>query len=202
MKCPGGGYAEAAEITEITDTDDVYEKSNKSRVSVHDPAIIKDTDGTYYIFGSHLAWAKSKDLENWTSFSNNISTGYNTLFAKEFEWASAGDDNYNPSGNIWAPDVIWNESMQKWCMYMSINGCSWNSCICLLTADRLDGNWTYIGPVVYSGFTEKDVQKGIRSFEKTDYAQVTGNSTLDSKFIRSEYSEKDNGAPMYTNYME
>lgn len=80
-----GGYAEAAEITEITDTDDVYEKSNKSRVSVHDPAIIKDTDGTYYIFGSHLAWAKSKDLENWTSFSNNISTDYNTLFAKEFE---------------------------------------------------------------------------------------------------------------------
>ena len=120
----GRGYAEAAEnlkisdnrkqaVTEITDMDDIYEKSNKSRVSVHDPSIIKDTDGTYYIFGSHLAWAKSKDLENWTAFSNNISTDYETLFAEEFEWARAGDSVYQPSGNVWAPDVIWNESMQK-----------------------------------------------------------------------------------------
>ena len=29
--------------------------------SVHDPSVIK-TDGTYYVFGSHLASAKSKDL--------------------------------------------------------------------------------------------------------------------------------------------
>ncbi len=76
---------------------------------------------------------------------------------------------------------------------MSINGCSWNSCICLLTADRLDGNWTYVGPVVYSGFTEKGVQGGIRSFDKTDYGEVTGRDTLDEKFIRASYSEKDNG---------
>ncbi len=200
----GRGYAEAAEnlkisdnrkqaVTEITDMDDIYEKSNKSRVSVHDPSIIKDTDGTYYIFGSHLAWAKSKDLENWTAFSNNISTDYETLFAEEFEWARAGDSVYQPSGNVWAPDVIWNESMQKWCMYMSINGCSWNSSICLLTADKLDGDWTYVGPVVYSGFTENDVSDGIHSFEKTDYKEVTGNDTLDANFIRNPYSEKDNG---------
>lgn len=36
----GGGYADAEELKqEITDTDDVYEKSNKSRVSVHDPPL-------------------------------------------------------------------------------------------------------------------------------------------------------------------
>ena len=34
-------------------------------VSVHDPAIIQGDDGDYYIFGSHLAVAKTSDLMNW-----------------------------------------------------------------------------------------------------------------------------------------
>lgn len=32
--------------------------SNKSRVSVHDPSVIKLADGSYYIIGSHLAAAR------------------------------------------------------------------------------------------------------------------------------------------------
>ena len=31
-------------------------------VSVHDPSIIRAEDGTFYIFGSHMAAAKSDDL--------------------------------------------------------------------------------------------------------------------------------------------
>ena len=38
---------------------------NISRVSVHDPSIIYD-NGKYYVFGSHIAVAKSDDLINWT----------------------------------------------------------------------------------------------------------------------------------------
>lgn len=34
-------------------------------VSVHDPAVVKGEDGAYYIFGSHLAVAKTEDLMNW-----------------------------------------------------------------------------------------------------------------------------------------
>ena len=36
-----------------------------SEVSVHDPSIIQGEDGDYYIFGSHLAVAKTSDLMNW-----------------------------------------------------------------------------------------------------------------------------------------
>ena len=40
------------------------------RVSVHDPSIVwEPTSQTYYIFGSHRASAKSKDLMSWTSFT-------------------------------------------------------------------------------------------------------------------------------------
>ena len=41
-------------------------------------------------------------------------------------------------------DVIWNETMGKWCMYMSINGANYRSVIVLLTADDIEGDWTYV----------------------------------------------------------
>ncbi len=166
--------------------DENFKDATHKRVSVHDPSIVVSADGgskgasnhKYYIFGSHMAWAWSDDLENWTTFTNNINTNYETLFKKEFEWAAQGDSKYAPSGNMWAPDVIWNKSLKKWCMYMSINGMSWNSSICMLTADKLDGDWTYVGTVVYSGFTAS----GVHAYTQTDYASVTGDSSLPDRY--------------------
>lgn len=71
--------------------------SNKTRVSVHDPSIFKNTDGTYYVFGSHIEAAKTIDLQNWTRFTNGYTTTGNVLFgdlsanlASGFAWA--GED--------------------------------------------------------------------------------------------------------------
>lgn len=65
------------------------------------------------------------------------------------EWQYKGD---NIRGNQWAPDVIYNKQMKKWCMYMSINGDHWCSSIVCLTSDNPEGPWVYQGPVVFSGF--------------------------------------------------
>ena len=133
----------------------------------------------YFVFGSHRAFAWSTDLQNWNKFTNNINddTKCQALFKKAFEWAKAGDSAYNWTGNLWAPDVFWNadyvnDNNKKgaWCMYMSINGCSWNSSIVLLTSDDLDGDWTNRGTVVYSGFTES----GDHAYTSTDFAKVVG----------------------------
>ena len=165
----------------------------KNRVSVHDPSIVVGTDKAgkkcYYIFGSHMAWAKSYDLQNWEHFENNINRNYNSLFAAAFDWANNGDSVYQNGGNMWAPDVIWNPNMNKWCMYMSINGCSWNSSIVLLTADNLEGDWTYVGPVIYSGFTSG----GTYSYEQTDYVKATGDTgfTRSGKYYSRPYSCRD-----------
>ena len=51
-----------------------------------------------------------------------------------------------------APDVIYNKTMKKWCMYMSLNGDHWCSSIVCFTSDDLEGPWAYQGPVVFSGF--------------------------------------------------
>ncbi len=130
-----------------------FSNANIVNAGVHDPSIVKDEEtGTYYIFGSHMAWAKSTDLMKWQSFTNNINREYEDLFGDV--WANYCYTAENPQlkGNLWAPDVIWNEDMGKWCMYMSVNGNDWHSAIVLLTADKLDGDWTYVDEVVFSGF--------------------------------------------------
>ena len=52
---------------------------NKARVSVHDPSIIKNDD-TYYVFGSHIDAARTKDLQNWTRFTNGYARTNNVEF--------------------------------------------------------------------------------------------------------------------------
>ena len=59
----------------------------QQRVSVHDPSIVWDNAGTYYIFGSHRACAKSTDLMNWSLFQakwKNNATSVETFGAKTF----------------------------------------------------------------------------------------------------------------------
>ncbi len=170
-------------------------------VSVHDPSVVigyqtgstitgeysEDATKVYYIFGSHLAWAYSNDLENWTTFTNNITSSYSTLFTAPAEWSAKGSSSYDVSGNMWAPDVVWNKALQKWCMYMSINGDNWYSSIVMLTATSLDGDWTYVGPVVYSGFTSQS------EAEETDFYSVIDSS----EGFPSRYTLNRNGNHTY-----
>ena len=73
---------------------------------------------------------------------------------------------------MWAPDVIWNKAMNKWCMYLSVNGDNWYSSIILLTSDNIEGPYEYQAPVVISGF-----DNGSHSFKDTDVELVLGTMT-------------------------
>ena len=173
------------------------------RVSVHDPSIVwEPVSQTYYIFGSHRAAAKTTDLMSWTEFrapwqtsaSDNAtnSTAFVTPAVKKVKkggaevgfpafsaiaWSSRGSNNYSVDGNMWAPDVVWNPVMQKWCMYLSINGDSWYSSIILLTADEIEGPYLYQGPVIISGFYDGS------SYKDTDLELVLGSlSSLPDRY--------------------
>src|SRR6187402_2776437 len=52
---------------------------NFANASVHDPSVIK-VDGDYYVFGSHLAVAKTTDLMNWTLVADGV-TAANPVFS-------------------------------------------------------------------------------------------------------------------------
>ena len=175
-----------------------------ARTSVHDPSIIPDGNGNYYIFGSHMGVSKTGDLQNWVSvtgeslsstlfgnangevvsyaeaFTENAYTGAVTVLDSEgnpyevdlgsYDAAAWIGDN-TVAGNMWAPDIIYNEAMGKWCMYMSLNGATWNSSIVLMTSDNIEGPYVYQGPVVFSGFSTSDSSK---SFKNTDLELVIG----------------------------
>ena len=141
---------------------------NLKRVSVHDPSIVWDPSSqTYYIFGSHRAAAKTTDLMSWTAFSPT----YDYSKYDPAVWSGAYG-NYSIDGNQWAPDVIWNKAMNKWCMYLSINGPTWNSSIVLLTADNIEGPYLCQGPVVFSGFNVTSTA-GV-SYKLTDLEKAIG----------------------------
>ena len=98
-----------------------------------------------------------------------------------FAWSSASVANYEINGNMWAPDVIYNKKMQKWCLYFSINGESWKSSIVLLTADNINGPYEYQGPVVFSGF--EAASSANYSYKKTDLELALGTqSSLPSRY--------------------
>ena len=199
-------FASASAQTELTTTEakTLYKSTSKKRVSVHDPSIVWEPNKQrYYIFGSHRAQAWSADLQNWTAFNSPWKVGSNNNAGNDvafvtpavkkvkkggvevdfpqfnaMEWAARTDASYNINGNMWAPDVIYNPTMQKWCQYLSINGDQWHSSIILLTSDNIEGPYLYQGPVVISGF-----DNGSHSFKDTDVELVLGTlTTLPSRY--------------------
>lgn len=172
VACMSGSYASAG---------------NYQRVGVHDPSIIKLDDGSYYIAGSHLAAARSSDLENWTFTANSDAGTKNTTFFKDIytdlavpaAWSSPSNANYDLSGNLWAPDIIYNEVLGKYCMYLSVNGDNWKSSIVMCTADNIDGPYTYVDTIVYSGFNNTDTF----NYSKTDVQKVLGDNPDISRYL-------------------
>ncbi len=183
-------------LAESTVDDDEEQKEGPEalrRVSVHDPSVVWDpSTSTYYIFGSHRAAARSTNMMSWVSFTapwataNSTNAANNVAFTTPqvtkvkkggadvdfnfdaYAWSKRGSTNYNVDGMMWAPDVIYNKKLQKWCMYLSVNGDFWYSSIIMLTADKIAGPYRYQAPVVISGFRSGD------SYKATDLEIVLG----------------------------
>lgn len=88
-------------------------------------------------------------------------------------------------GMQWAPDVIYNKTMKKWCMYMSLNGDNWASSIVCFTSDNVEGPWKYQGPVVFSGFLGKYAHNGYAAaddWKSTDFTIATGETSLPERY--------------------
>ncbi|MBQ6063843.1 MAG: family 43 glycosylhydrolase [Prevotella sp.] len=199
-----GMYATAQTAVTYEEARTLYQNTTKSRVSVHDPSVTYDSSSNrFYIFGSHKAGGWTSDMQNWT-YSNptwRTASSYDASNAAAFvtpavkkvskggskvsfpafnamDWSARSDSGYDINGNMWAPDVIWNPTMRKWCYYLSINGDAWHSSIVLLTADNVTGPYLYQGPVVVCGFYDTT-----HSYKDTDLELVLGSqSSLPSRY--------------------
>lgn len=144
------------------------------RTTCHDPSIFKDVDGTYYIYGTHMTMSTTPDLLNWTNKDNAWKNAFNKETRDKIkEW---NKDSGSWESYLWAPDMIYNEAMGKYCYYLSANGDTWKSNIVMLTSDSATGPFEYAGSVVYGGFTPED-------WTQTDADEVLGTTDLPQRYI-------------------
>ncbi len=185
--------------------------ANKARVSVHDPSIFKDTDGTYYVFGSHIEAAKTTDLQNWTRFTNGYAAADNALFgdlssnlAKAFAWAGEDLEDCEGGYAVWAPDVVYDPyyvntdgTEGAYLMYFCTSSTYMRSVIGFAASTNVEGPYTFVDTLIYSGFTENDsyvtssTKNVNRKYNSTnideliDAGEVTYNSDW---FMNSDYN--------------
>jgi arabinan endo-1,5-alpha-L-arabinosidase len=146
--------AGSEETNTITIGDDIKLTADKPvnysfrNVSVHDPSII-ETNGSFYIFGSHLAGAKTKDLMNWELIGSGVNTANPIIpdavneMPEAFEWAK--------TNTFWAPDVIQLNDGRYYMYYCTCEGSSPLSALGIAVSDKVEGPYKDLGIILKSG---------------------------------------------------
>lgn len=129
---------------------------NYQNASVHDPSVIRLDDGQFYVFGSHLAAAKSSDLMNWIKISDGVDDN-NPLFATYASEAAEGIDWSGGHVGSWAADVI---QLADGKFYFYYNHCaspengecdSSRSYLGLAVSEHIEGPYQNLGLFLKSG---------------------------------------------------
>ena len=175
----------------------------RPRVSVHDPSIAKDKNGTYYVFGSHIDAAKSMDLKNWTVFTNGYAKTDNVLFgdlsknlAESFDWAGENDSDSKGGFSVWAPTVFYNEtyvnkdgSTGAYMMYYCTSSTYKRSAIGFAVSQNIEGPYEYVDTIMYSGFTKVD-NYDANSNKNTIYTNTNIDELINDKKIEDGLNDK------------
>ena len=126
-------------------------------VTVHDPSVIR-VDDTYYIFGSHLAGAKSTDLMNWEMIGNGVNKtnpiipDAMTEMSEAFTWAK--------TDTFWAPDVVQLEDGRFYMYYCNCEGRSPLSALGVAVSDHVEGPYRDLGIILKSGMSGESENPG------------------------------------------
>ena len=91
--------------------------------------------------------------------------------------------------NAWAPDIIYNKAMKKYCMYISIVDGSKKCCIAMATSDYPDKDYKYAGMIVCSGITTGTST----DIGKTNVAKALG--ITDAQAKESKYAKLGTNSP-------
>ncbi|QCZ93828.1 glycoside hydrolase [Salinimonas iocasae] len=119
--------------------------------SVHDPSVIRLDNGEYYVFGSHLAAAKSEDLMNWYSVAGD-GVENSPFFDTYEEEAAEGIAWSGGTVGSWAADVI---QLEDGRYYFYYNHCA------SVDSDLCDASRSYLGVAVSDNIEGPYENKGL-----------------------------------------
>ena len=113
-------------------------------IDVHDPYMLKDSSGTYWLYGTHNTLAKSTDMSTFVSVSPDFSTEpswWTTIYA-----ASSG------SPDMWAPSVLYANGTyyQYYALPVEPDTLGGEAVIGLATSTSPSGPWTDQGVLIAS----------------------------------------------------
>ena len=126
-------------------------------VSVHDPSVIRAEDGTFYIFGSHMAAARSTDLIQWTQFSRDALAGCTLVENAQEEMKEALQ--YAKTTTFWAPDVQRLDDGRYYLYYCTCKGDSPLSMLGVAVSDSPEGPYKNLGVFLKSGYPGYDATR-------------------------------------------
>ncbi len=127
-------------------------------VTVHDPSVMRSGD-TFYIVGSHLQTAKSKDLVKWEQMSTSVNQARSIMpnasiqLQETLKWAE--------SDTLWAGDWVYLEETGKYHMYYcACEGSSPRSALGMATSDNPDGPYINEKILLKSGMWGEEAPDG------------------------------------------
>lgn len=145
----------AAENTAGKSLDELETGRKTEAISCHDPQILLAQDGRYYMFGSHMVGASSDTLSGWEYFANGNNL-FDNLFDGDLDAFAFVGKNTDGGYSVWASDVIYNETMQKYVMYFCTTSSYIKSNLCFAVADEPQGPYSYVDTILYSGYGSSD----------------------------------------------
>ena len=145
-----------------------------ANASVHDPSIVR-VGGDYYVFGSHLAAARSSDLMNWTLIADGV-TNANPLFTNvlttlqsTFQWSQAND--------LWAPDVVQLADGNYYFYYDSCRGDAPLSELGVASSNSITGPFTTPRRILRSGMVGLS-EDGVTNYDAQVHPNVVDPQTF------------------------
>lgn len=126
-------------------------------VSVHDPSIIRAGE-MYYVFGSHLAAAKSADLMSWTQVADGVRDGNPLIPNVREEMREALE--WGQSRTFWAGAVKQLADGRFYFYYCVCKGDSPRSALGLAIADRIEGPYKHQQLLLRSGMWNETSEDG------------------------------------------
>ncbi len=148
-----------------------------SEASIHDPQILLDSEGTYWMVGSHYLEAESGDLEKWTYTSKTPTVLFSNIYDGDMPAFDYVGKNDQGTYSCWAENIIYNDTLKKYVMYFCTTSTYIKSDICMAVADSPKGPWEYKAKFLYSGWTKKDVKN-------TDMYDVLGENADLSRYLQ------------------
>lgn len=148
-----------------------------SGIYVHDPNMIQDTSGTFWLYGTHNTLASSPTMSTFTAVANgdiNPDFGW---------WASENTTGTSGRTDIWAPDVMYVNGIYY--QYYSIpiytipgvagSNSGPEAVIALATSTDPNGPWTDAGKIISSCGTTTGCTTGFNAIDPAPFIDSSGN---------------------------